>query len=191
MEKILVVASSMKGADSLKALIQEQKGEAVIAVCHSESSARIRILDEDWDLIVVNSPLGQERGVNLVNMASEQTPTPVILLAWDDSIDDVRADLEREGVLVVSKPLVREVFWQTLHLARAIQARMRGIQDQNLRLQHQLDEIRLVDKAKWVLVRDKGMTEDQAHHLIEKMAMDQRVSRASIAAKILASGQES
>ena len=48
-----------------------------------------------------------------------------------------------------------------------------------------LEKLRLVDRAKCYLIEKKGMTETEAHRLIEKGAMDTRRSRGEVAQEIL------
>ena len=47
-------------------------------------------------------------------------------------------------------------------------------------------EIRLVNRAKWVLIEQLKMTENEAHKFIERQAMDRCVTRRTIAETILA-----
>lgn len=42
-------------------------------------------------------------------------------------------------------------------------------------------EIRLVNKAKWILISQLSMSEPESHRYIEKQAMDRCVTRRSIA----------
>ncbi len=46
-------------------------------------------------------------------------------------------------------------------------------------------EIRLINRAKWVLIEKQGMSEQDAHRYIEKQAMDRCVSKRIIAEEIL------
>ena len=46
-------------------------------------------------------------------------------------------------------------------------------------------KIRIVNKAKWFLISELQMEEDEAHHYIEKQAMDQCVSKRVIAENII------
>jgi response regulator NasT len=93
--------------------------------------------------------------------------------------------MENFGVLVVQKPIIREVFFQTLGLAKSLRRRLVGMQNENEKLQKKIDEIKVVDQAKWTLIRTLGMNEEQAHRYIEKQAMDMRRSRYDIASCIL------
>lgn len=48
-----------------------------------------------------------------------------------------------------------------------------------------MQEIRLGNRAKWVLIEELKMTEPDAHKYIEKQAMDRCVSRREIAEDII------
>lgn len=46
-------------------------------------------------------------------------------------------------------------------------------------------EIRLVNKAKWLLISELKMSEPDAHHYIEKQAMNRCISKRFIAEEII------
>ena len=48
-----------------------------------------------------------------------------------------------------------------------------------------MEEIRLVNHAKWLLISEVKMAEPDAHHYIEKQAMDRCISKREIAEEII------
>ena len=48
-----------------------------------------------------------------------------------------------------------------------------------------MEEIRQVNRAKWILLEQLKMTEEEAHHHIEKQAMDRCCSKKEIALGII------
>ncbi len=48
-----------------------------------------------------------------------------------------------------------------------------------------MEEIRLVNRAKWILIDVLGMSENDAHRYIEKQAMDRCVTKAEVARGII------
>ena len=48
-----------------------------------------------------------------------------------------------------------------------------------------MEEIRLVNRAKWLLIEELKMTEQEAHRYIEKQAMDRCVTKRVVAEQIL------
>ena len=59
------------------------------------------------------------------------------------------------------------------------------LRQENDKLRDKIAQIRLVDRAKCYLIEHKGMSEAEAHRMIEKTAMDTRRDRAEVAAEIL------
>ena len=49
-------------------------------------------------------------------------------------------------------------------------------------------QLRLVSRAKCLLIENRGMTEAEAHHYIEKEAMNSRRTREQVAEEILEEG---
>ena len=52
-------------------------------------------------------------------------------------------------------------------------------------LEDKMEEMRLVNRAKWLLISELKMTEGDAHHYIEKRAMDLCVSKKEVAKDII------
>jgi response regulator NasT len=93
--------------------------------------------------------------------------------------------VEDAGVFTISKPASPEFLYQSVRLLTAARKRVMSLQHENVKLQNKIDEMRLVDRAKCILIQYLNMTENQAHKYIEKQAMDFRQSRSTIAKKIL------
>ena len=67
----------------------------------------------------------------------------------------------------------------------SIQDRIRKLEQKNISLEEKMKEIKIIGKAKGLLIEKKGMTEEEAHRYIGKMAMDNGVSRKHIAEDII------
>ena len=48
-----------------------------------------------------------------------------------------------------------------------------------------MEDVRLVNRAKWLLIGELNMTEKEAHRYIEKQAMDRCVTKRAVAEQIL------
>ena len=67
----------------------------------------------------------------------------------------------------------------------AIRNKLLAAQRETLDLRERMEEIRLVNQAKWFLVENRQMTEPEAHRYIEKAAMDRCVRKRVIADELL------
>ena len=180
----LIVSGGEKGRDMLREVL------AGMGVCDAVTllgggEARRALAEEDYALIVVNTPLQDEFGHELAVYAAEQTGAGVVLLVKAEAADEIAARVEDAGVFVVAKPLNKALLFGAVKLAQAAHRRLAGLQTQNARLQQKIDDIRLVDRAKCALIQYRQLTEPEAHKYIEKQAMDERKSRRAVAEQIL------
>lgn len=184
MNNVLIVSSGEKGRVLFSELLKACDFSAMMVVT-SGAEARRALIENSFEMVVINAPLTDEFGHELALRAAENDFSAVLLIAKADISDNVAQRVEDSGVLVVEKPLNRPLFFQSVKMARAMRRRMLGLQNENVRLQQKIEEIRLVDRAKCALIQYLGMTESQAHRYIEKQAMDMRQSRYEIAQEIL------
>ena len=147
--------------------------------------ARRRMGDIDFEVVIINTPLPDEFGHELSTYAVEKSNAGVILLAKAGTADQISDKLQQHGVLVLAKPFTGVQFRQAVQMAAACCRRLDYLQQENDKLRDKIAQIRLVDRAKCYLIEHKGMSEAEAHRMIEKTAMDTRRDRAEVAAEIL------
>lgn len=89
------------------------------------------------------------------------------------------------GVFTLQKPLSRPGMDQALRWMVSAREKLRRVEKKSLSLEEKMAEIRLVNRAKWALINERGMDEPQAHRYIEKLSMDMCVTRGQVARNIL------
>ena len=99
--------------------------------------------------------------------------------------DEISEKVIDYGVCVVPKPVNKALFFQSMKILTAVRSRVMGYQKENAKLQVKIDEIKLINRAKCVLMQYLKLTEPQAHRYIEKQAMDTRKTRKEVAQSIL------
>lgn len=185
MERVLIVTATAKSGAQLTQFLRALERADTVDLALSGGAARRMLLEADYDLILVNAPLPDEFGHGLASLAAHETTAGVLLAVRHETADEAAAQVEADGVLVVPKPLVRAQFYQALRLLLAARRRLSGLADENRRLQRKIEEIRLVDRAKCLLIELRGMTEPEAHAYIEREAMNRRCPKPDIAREIL------
>lgn len=73
-------------------------------------------------------------------------------------------------------------------LAAAMRAdfgEVRKLKEENERLRRALEERKLIDKAKGILMKKEGLLEEGAYRRIQKLSMDRRRKMAEIAEAII------
>ena len=97
--------------------------------------------------------------------------TVLAALCWQMSCASRVPNSSGSGVLITTRSGTRE--------------RLRGLEKKNATIEEKMEEIRLVNRAKWLLIGELNMTEQEAHRYIEKQAMDRCVTKRAIAEQIL------
>ena len=158
--------------------------------CFSCSKARQEILSIDYDLVIIDAPLNDENGIDLAISMSKDSYSTVLLLVEERYLGDIASRVYKFGTLVLGKPISSPLLFQSLILANSINIKLKGIAGENKKLRKKLEEIKLVNKAKFLLIQHLKFDEQKAHRYIEKRAMDQRKSKGYIANEILKTYQQ-
>ena len=88
-------------------------------------------------------------------------------------------------VFSIRKPISPQYVLQALDWLKATRERLRRLEKKSMSLQEKMDEIKIINRAKWTLINSLKMSEQDAHRYIEKQAMDRCVSKREIAENII------
>ena len=185
---VLAVSASLKFVETLRTLLPEGR-YGPVTVLHDAAAARRALAENSYDLVLINTSLPDEFGTRLALDACESSSAGVLLLVKAEHCPDIEAQVSAHGVLTLAKPTSAQLFAQTLRLLCITRERLRGMEKKAVTLQEKMGEIRLVNRAKWLLIEELKMTEQEAHRYIEKQAMDRCVTRRAVAEQILSTYQ--
>jgi len=184
MENALIVSTSAKSVAFFTEMLNAA-GCGSVTVLKTGAEARRLFPGRDFDVVIIYVPLPDETGEGLSRFVASTESAQAILVVKSEHFDEMSAATENDGVLVVARPVDRTVFWSTLKLAKSAQNRLKKARAENSMLKQKIEDIRIVDRAKCLLISYLNMTEKEAHRFIEKQAMDMRASKRSVAEGIL------
>lgn len=148
--------------------------------------ARRMLLNAPVDIVIINTPLKDDFGTELALDLADSS-AGVLLLVKNELYDQICYKVEDSGVLTLGKPTSRQGFYSAVKLLTAMTARLSKLEKANHTLQEKMADIRVVNRAKWLLIEHHHMKEQDAHYFIEKQAMDTRLSRREVAENIIRS----
>lgn len=184
MENLLIASNSPGTMAIIEDLMRSEPIGRIVATQNS-SEARRYLSELDFDLVIIDTPLIDEKGTELSLVAADKTNAGIILLVSSSDVYEESSRVEDYGVFVLPKPVSPEFFYQAVKLLQASRLRVMRLENENLKLQQKIDEIRLINRAKLILIQVLKMTENQAQHYIEKQSMDLRQSKVQTAQTIL------
>ncbi|MBR3398064.1 MAG: response regulator [Lachnospiraceae bacterium] len=181
---VLIVSASNHFTDAVKALLENSRYEPVRTV-KSISEARRAAAEMSFDHILINSPLPDETGIRFAIDISSSRGTVVLLAVSYELLTEIFEKSAEHGVFTIPKPLSRNVLILALNWLASARERLRQTEKKTLSIEEKMEEIRLVNRAKWLLIGELKMDEPSAHRYIEKQAMDRCVSKGEVARGIL------
>ena len=181
---VLLVSANEKMTTSLRVYLSREDYGPIVT-CESVSAARRLIDQRDFDIIIINTPLKDEVGINLAIEVADRTSSSVMLLISAELFDEVSEKVAGCGVFTLAKPVNATVLGYSLKMMCSTRERLLRMEQKQKSFEEKLEEIKIVNRAKIMLVENLGITEDEAHKFIEKNAMNERRSKVDIARKII------
>ena len=133
-------------------------------------------------LIVMQSDAPDAQALRRCAEMAEGAEAVFLLLVRQEAYGAAWRFLQKHGVCVMTWPMEQTVLTQTLRNLHLLKKSMQAQTDQ---LRSQLQDLKRIQKAKSLLMRQLGMTEQDAHRWIEKAAMDRCVKKREIAETII------
>lgn len=140
--------------------------------------------NDEFDLICINAPLAEESGIEL-SMHFASNPFKRGYYCSSKNADDVNDALTEHGVLVIAKPINKHLFHHYLQFTECFRMRMLTVNEENEKLRHIVEDMKIINRAKLLLITCLNMTEQEAHRYLEKQAMDMRMSKMQIAMQVI------
>ena len=184
MESALIIAQTEKSFAFFAELLRAHSDINIVHV-HSCGEGRRVLLERDFDFVILSSPLPDETGENMARQIAISETSQVILAVKSEIYEAVSSVCGKDGVLTIEKPVNREIFRQAFSLAKTMRARLSRVQSENENLKQKIDNIRILDRAKNILISSCRMSEHEAHRYLEKKAMDTRSSKRAVSEKII------
>lgn len=182
MAEVLIVAGE-KNWDALRALFCPEPGIPVMCLSTAGEARRAAGLRRPG-VVLINAPLADEFGPDLA-LTYMELGCDVIFLSPAAQAGEVARRLEPHGVFVLEKPISRQTAQLTIRLVQVSRKRLSRLEEQNRKLQQRLEDLRQVSRAKCLLVGREALSEEEAHHRLEKLAMDSRVSLREAALDVI------
>lgn len=173
--RVLVVSPFEKFTQEMGSLLQERMFQKD-SVSNAGEARRI-LQERTYDFVIVNAPLRDEFGTRLCIDSSVNSGTIAVIFAASDIYEEITQKTSHHGVFIIRKPSSQQTIRQAISLLVSAREKIRAVEKKAGKAENKLEEIRIVNKAKWFLIDNEDMTENEAHKYIEKLAMDSGITK--------------
>ena len=181
---ILIVSATDKFTSAFADLLLETR-YSPIHTAASVSAAKRILAEKTFDFVIINAPLPDDIGTRFAIDTCTSKQSAVLLLVKNDIHADIHDKVVEYGVFTLPKPTSKPTLIHALRWMESSRERLRQFEQKSLSIKEKMAEIRLVNKAKWILISELKMNEPDAHRYIAKQAMDRCVTKQTIAEEII------
>ncbi len=182
--RILIVSSSDKFNSFAGRILTGERYER-IDITKSASAAQRKLLEQNYDIVVINVPLPDTQGVDLARDLSTRYSAGILLVLPNEIYDDITEQVIDEGIVTITKPVSSIALSRGVRLLCAMKDKFRGVEKKARTMEEKMEEIRIINRAKWLLIENRMISENEAHALIGKQAMNRCVPKRTVAEAII------
>ena len=161
------------------------EGFSDIILSHDIKQASQIADTKTFDLVLINCSENIKDEEDAAIYFSSSTKSFVVMICAKESADALADRTGKDGILVISRPINKHLFHHYLQFVSVFKKRMLGVWQENNELKHLVEEMKVINKAKYLLMQCLSMTEEQAHQYLQKQAMDMRISKYDVAVSVV------
>lgn len=180
----LIVSAAKNFNDALSTLLPESK-YAPIRFAANISAAKRILAERSFDFVIINAPLPDDIGTRFAIDAVGSRDTVVLFLVRAELYEEIYDKVAEHGVFMLSKPTSKSVVTTALSWMSSARERLRKTEKKTISIEEKMAEIRIVNRAKWLLISELKLDEPEAHRYIEKQAMDRCIPKRTVAEEII------
>ena len=181
---VLIVSAAESFNDTLSALLPSSKYSPTHFVSNISAAKRV-LAERAFDFVIINSPLPDDVGTRFAIDTANSEESVVLLMVRTELQEEIYDKVAEHGVFVLSKPTSKPTMMTALSWLSSAREKLRKTEKKTLSIEEKMEEIRIVNRAKWLLIGELKFDEPEAHRYIEKQAMDRCVSKRVVAEEII------
>lgn len=181
--KILLVDQNARRSTPLKQALAYAGYDVVDRPSSADLNVAVAELKPDIIIIDVDSP--SRDTLEHIIVAGRDDPRPIVMFSHDGDTEKIRSATRAGVSAYVVGGLESERIRPILDAAIARFEEYRAIITELDRANLKLSERKSVERAKGVLMKQRGLDEEEAYSLMRKMAMDRNVKLAELAEQIV------
>lgn len=184
--RVLVVDDELAARESLSELLTTLGHDVIDAVADA-ATAEVRAKELRPDAILMDVLLPGANGIEAAQAISRALPgTAIVLISGDETIRLTDAEADASGaVAFLTKPVPPRVLDSAIRLAVARATALRQARQEAADLKQMLEDRKLIERAKGILMRRTGCSEPEAYRILQRSSQDRSKKMVDIARAVL------
>jgi two-component system, response regulator / RNA-binding antiterminator len=187
MRSILLVTNAANAAELAGTF--HRLGHEIVGHVSDVSSLDDTVARLAPDVIVVSADAPDGALFESVERLTRAQPKPIVMFAKDARAETIRKSVACGVSAYVVDGWSPERLTAIVEAATARFEAYSAVQQELARTRAKLSERKVVEKAKGIVMQQRGLSEEQAYSSLRKMAMDESVPLAEVARRVIAVSQ--
>ncbi len=181
---ILLVDEDVQRSDAVVASLRSHGYQRIIQAGASQDLLNcVREVQPDVILMDIDAP--DRDMLEQIARVNREVPRPVVMFTLKDDRETVEAAIRAGVSAYLVNELVRAHVRPIIEVAIARFREFQSVREELSRTRTTLEERKLIDRAKGILMRERGCPEPDAYAMLRKLAMDQKKKLAEVARELI------
>jgi response regulator NasT len=164
-------------------------GYDIVAVVREVSRLAGEVARANPDVIIVTTQAPGEETFSSLGAIATACPRPIVMFARDGNRELIRKAVENGVCAYVVDGWAPGRLTPIIEAAIARFEAHEALRNELASTRAKLNERKLIEKAKGIVMQQRKVSEDQAYVALRKMAMDQNLALAEVARRVIAVAQ--
>jgi response regulator NasT len=163
----------------------EKLGHEVVGEAATGTDMVRTVLELEPDVVVFDIHLPRLNGLDALRQIYQERVVAAVAITADRDQELVRRALEEHVLAYLVKPVEAHQLGPALMIARAQFAELRELSQENASLRQALQNRKIIERAKGVLMKRYRWTEAEAFRRLQRGAMNRRTTMVELAQNVL------
>jgi response regulator NasT len=137
------------------------------------------------NLVIADLDAANAEALQQFGRLSERAPCPIVVFTGDENTQAIRAAVEAGVSSYVVDGFAPARIDPILQVAVARHEKEWAMRAERDEAQAKLAERKVIERAKGILMRKRGIGEDEAYHMLRRLAMDQSLRMRDVAERVI------
>lgn len=183
--RVLLVDEN-RGRSALLEQALSDAGYHVIAKVITSDNLAHQVRLHQPDVIIVDLESPDRDTLEHMHSISRDQPRPIVMFAEDQDSESIHKAIKAGVSAYIVDGLSSKRVKPVMEVAIARFREYQALRDELAQTKISLEERKLVDRAKALLIKQQKMSEEEAHQALRKLAMDQGKKLGEVARSVIA-----
>lgn len=185
MLRVMIVDDSEERSLYLR-LMLEQVGYTVVAEVFEPRMIYDAVKTRAPDVIIIDTESPSRDTLEHVALLSERDPRPIVMFSSDRGSTAIRQAVQAGVSAYIVDGLAAERVKPIIEVAMARFESYQAVKTELADVKTRLSDRKLIDRAKGVLMKARGLDENAAYAALRKLAMERSLSMGEVSRQLLA-----